>query len=285
MKWLRHSRGCGVLTLKAHAKVNLGLHVTARRQDGYHDIDTLFVRLTLHDTLTLTRTQQGIQLQVHGANLPEDASNLAYRAAELYLKALPFETGIKMQLIKEIPVAAGLGGGSSDAAAALKGLAQLYPANIELMELALKLGSDVPFFLSGHNAARGQGRGEVLTPVSLPTCHLVLANPGVHISAKEAYGALNAFQDALSVAEISEALRQQQSPNLYNALQPGILIQYPVIAQVLDALNSSGLTPVLMSGSGSTCFGLAPDAKAARQIAEQLQRAHADWWVRAVATV
>jgi 4-diphosphocytidyl-2-C-methyl-D-erythritol kinase len=273
-----------VLTLKAHAKVNLGLHVTARRQDGYHDIDTLFVRLTLHDTLTLTKAQQGIQLQVQGANLPEDAGNLVYRAAEQYLNALPFEGGVRIQLIKEIPVAAGLGGGSSDAAAALKGLAQLYPANIELMDLAINLGSDVPFFLSDYSAARGQGRGEVLTPVSLSTCHLVLINPGVHVSAKEAYGALDTLQGALAVTEILEALRQQQTPHLYNALQPGILIQYPAIAQVLEALNGAGLAAVLMSGSGSTCFGLAPDAEAARQIAEQLQRAHSDWWVRAVTT-
>ena len=167
--------------VKAHAKVNLGLNIVAKRGDGYHEIDTLMARLKLHDVVTLEPTDnsvvQGVTLSVSGADLPEDASNLAYRAAQRYLEAAGETRGIRLSLDKHIPVAAGLGGGSSNAAAVLRGLAELYTSEVDLEALAKVLGSDVPFFLLNTPAARGRGRGEKLEPLPLPTLHLVLVNP------------------------------------------------------------------------------------------------------------
>lgn len=274
-----------MLTLKAHAKINLGLHVTAKRPDGYHEIDTLFVRLALHDTLTLQRSAAGVTLKVQGAQLPEGPDNLAYRAAERYLQTLPHAAGVDITLIKALPIAAGLGGGSSDAAAVLVGLAQLYPAAVPLMELAGELGSDVPFFVSGYSAARGKGRGERLTPVQLPICSVVVVNPGIRVSAAEAYASLRRLQTALPLAEIIDAIARGKAPPLYNGLQAGVIASHPAIAEVLDALRASGLTAVLMSGSGSSCFGLAPSLAQAQQAAQAVQQSRPDWWVRASQTV
>jgi 4-diphosphocytidyl-2-C-methyl-D-erythritol kinase len=274
-----------VLTLKAHAKINLGLHVTAKRPDGYHEIDTLFVRLALHDTLTLQRSAAGVTLKVQGAQLPEGPDNLAYRAAERYLQTLPYAAGVDITLIKALPIAAGLGGGSSDAAAVLVGLAQLYPAAVPLMELAGELGSDVPFFVSGYSAARGKGRGEQLTPVQLPTCYVVVVNPGIRVSAAEAYASLRRLQTALPLSEILGATARGKAPLLYNGLQAGVIASYPAIAEVLDALTASGLTAVLMSGSGASCFGLAPSLAQAQQAAQAVQQSRPEWWVRASQTV
>lgn len=267
-----------MITLKAHAKINLGLHVTARRPDGYHELDTLFVRLALHDTVTLRPTARGIALQVSGAPLSNGPDNLAYRAAARYLAALSRPAGVHIQLSKRIPVAAGLGGGSSDAAAVLLGLAELYPAALPLATIADALGSDVPFFTSNYPAARGRGRGERLAPLELPRFHLVLVNPGIPVSAAEAYASLKALDGPLPLDAILTALAAGTPPPLHNSLQAGIIARYPVIGQALAALQAQGLAS-LMSGSGASCFGLAPSAERAAQVARALQAAHPQWWV------
>jgi 4-diphosphocytidyl-2-C-methyl-D-erythritol kinase len=227
--------------LKAHAKVNLGLNIIAKRGDGFHEVDTLLARLSLHDELTLQPKDQGISLTVENADLPTDSKNLAYRAAELYLNKAGEVGGIHIHLKKNIPLAAGLAGGSSDAAAVLRGLAQLYPSNVDLLGIAKELGSDVTFFVQDLSAARARGRGEKLEPVILPQLYVVLVNPGVHISAKEAYENLQNFSARLKLENIQERLENSQEPGYLNALQPGVMLLYPKVREVLTALRQAGL--------------------------------------------
>ncbi len=271
------------MRVRAHAKVNLGLSVLGKRDDGFHDIDTVMVRLALCDELIIEPTPGGIELEVKGAELPDGIGNLAYRAAALYLAAAGVARGVRIVLEKRIPVAAGLGGGSSDAAAVLRALAQLYPSDLELRHHAAELGSDVPFFVQDIPAARAQGRGEVLTGLELPRLHLVLVNPGLEVSAAEAYAALQGFTPPLAVEALTSRLAAKTEPDYLNALQPGIIARYPAIGEVLYALEAAGLRGVLMSGSGPTCFGLAASEAEAEAVAARLASMHPQWWVRATA--
>ena len=265
------------MELKAQAKVNLGLNVRFQRPDGYHELDGVMARLALHDTLTLTPRPEGITLAVVGAELAADASNLAYRAAQTYLTAIGESRGVHLHLTKRIPIAAGLGGGSSDAAAVLRGLSRLYPAEVNLMGLAATLGADVPFFVANLPAARAQGIGEQLAPLKLPALHLVLVNPGIAVSAKEAYASVRALAPTVDIPDLLASLAAE--PSYQNSLQAGVVAAYPLIAEGLAALRLQGLRGVLLSGSGATCFGLAHSAAHAQAVAERLSARYPRWWV------
>jgi 4-diphosphocytidyl-2-C-methyl-D-erythritol kinase len=272
------------LKLFAPAKINLGLAVTGKLENGYHTLDTIFTTLNTGDVLSLEPQDTGITLEIVGSNLPTNSENLVYHAAERYLELAGIKAGVRLGLEKNLPIAAGLGGGSSDAAATLRGLSRIYPANVDLPALAKSLGADVPFLLeavSGHfTAARAQGIGEILEQLELPEVHLVLANPGVGITAKEAYvGLQGRFGDPLEVAAIIKALEQNKAPPYRNDLEIPVLEAYPIVAAVKLELERIGLHGVLMSGSGSTCFGLARDAQHALEAASQLSRAHPNWWI------
>lgn len=273
------------MVIKAHAKVNLGLNIIAKRGDGFHEVDTLLARLELHDELILEPKDQDVSLTIENADLPTDNKNLAYRAAKLYLKAANEARGIRIHLRKNIPLAAGLAGGSSDAAAVLRGLAKMYPSSVDLMEIAKELGSDVAFFVHDLAAARARGRGEKLESVTLPQLYVVLVNPGIHISAKEAYDNLQNFSARLKLESIQEKLANNQEPGYLNALQPGVMLLYPKVREVLTALRQTGLRGVMMSGSGSTCFGLANSLEDAETIAVRLRAEYPAWWIRATYTM
>ncbi len=272
----------------APAKINLGLAVTGKLENGYHALDTLFTTLNVGDTLTLETIPQGIELEVVGADLGDPRDNLVHKAAQMYLERGWLTGGVRMKLEKRLPIAAGLGGGSSDAAAALRGLARLYPVGATgrspLHALAAVLGADVPFLVGG-GAARGGGVGDVLEPVRLPETHVVLANPRVGITAREAYAGLRGrFGPELDLEGIVRALEQREPPPYRNDLEQPVLEAYPVVQVVKDALSRAGLYGVLMSGSGSTCFGLAKDAVHAQQVAEHLKLEQPTWWITAALT-
>jgi 4-diphosphocytidyl-2-C-methyl-D-erythritol kinase len=275
----------GPLRLRAHAKVNLGLAVLGRRGDGFHDIDTLFARVELHDELTIEPAERvSASLEpgaedpsLHGLRMDED--NLVLRAARSYLQAAGRPGGVSIRLSKRIPVAAGLGGGSADAAAVLRGLARLLPAPVDISTLAESLGSDVPFFVADLRAARGGGRGEVLEPVELPSLPLVLANPRIAVSAAEAYARLTYFDQALDPAETVRRIASGDDPGYPNSLQAGVVSAYPEIGEVLGELEGAGLNGVLMSGSGPTCFGLAATVADAWAAARQVSVRRPGWWV------
>jgi 4-diphosphocytidyl-2-C-methyl-D-erythritol kinase len=312
------------MRLFAPAKVNLGLSVTARLeggpQAGYHSLESLFVPLNVGDWLTVTAADT-LELQVMGADLPCDSRNLVFRAARAYLDAANLEDnvqrGAKITLTKNLPLASGLGGGSSDAASTLLALTQLYPAGLDLPKLALGLGADVPFFLLGH-AAFVSGVGEVLRPVGVPKVHLVLVNVGLEISAKDAYDWLDVdmgFTESLPLERIISALEQNQLERnqlernqleqnqlernqlernqleqkepvpYFNALQEPVLRRVPELKNVLAALEGVGLHSPLMSGSGSTCFALAQDGAGARAAVTRLEGIFPNAWIRVAETL
>ncbi|WP_104989632.1 4-(cytidine 5'-diphospho)-2-C-methyl-D-erythritol kinase [Deinococcus sp. NW-56] len=274
-------------TYLAPAKVNLGLSVRGLRQGGYHELHTVMVPLGVGDELEIAPAP-GLTLRVEGATgLPADERNLVYRAARAYLDAAGMPGGAAITLRKTLPLASGLGGGSSDAATTLMALARLYPAGVRLPELALSLGADVPFFLLGQ-AALAEGVGEVLTPLPVPHVPLVLVNPGVEVSARDAYAWLDEedeFTRALDVEGILTGLAGSGPIPYFNALQGPVAARHAPIREALAALASAGLRSPLMSGSGATCFALAPDDDAAHAAAAALRARHPEWWVVATRTL
>ena len=272
------------LLMRAHGKLNLGLWVTARRDDGFHEIETLFARLELHDELSVApaATVRGELTAGDGVRLgglSMDDGNLVVRAVHAYRRAADEQRGLRLDLLKRIPIAAGLGGGSSDAAQALLAVARLYPAAVDLQALALELGSDLPFFLSDQAAAWAGGRGEALEAAKLAPLPVVLLNPGVEVSASEAYGLVARYDPAPARDALVERLVGSQEPGYRNTLQAGVVEEYPAVGEALAALEETGLRGVLMSGSGATCFGLAASREEAGLVAGELRRRYPDWWV------
>ncbi|GIW24994.1 4-(cytidine 5'-diphospho)-2-C-methyl-D-erythritol kinase [Meiothermus sp.] len=274
------------MELLAPAKVNLGLSVLGRRADGYHELHTIFAALQVGDRLHLEAIPEGVELEVGGADLPANTDNLVYKAAVAYLNAAGWPGGVKVVLEKNLPVAAGLGGGSSDAAAVLRGLSQLYPAALDLPALALGLGADVPFFL-GAGLAEGRGVGEQLRPLEPLEAHLVLLNPGIAVSAAEAYRNLRPeeWQPELDVAGILAAIRAGEEPPYWNTLEQPVFRLVPYLQEIRLELRRAGLLGVLMSGSGSSLFGLAREAEEARFVAQTLRARYPRFWVVATQTV
>lgn len=248
------------------AKVNLFLRVLAREHDGYHGIETLFCRLALGDTLSTTRTESGIALDVTGADTGAAPDNLAWRAAEAVLQATGRAFGVAMQLDKRIPVAAGLGGGSSDAAAALLAVNQLANRAIpraELLHMAYRLGADVPFFMLETGAALAWGHGQRMMRLpALPTAPVLVVVPPVPVATADAYGWLDqARQSAAprsSVALDTDVLSNWSDVARLagNDFESPIFGRFPAIRSAFEAL--AGTRPLLcrMSGSGSALFAV-----------------------------
>ncbi|GGN37005.1 4-(cytidine 5'-diphospho)-2-C-methyl-D-erythritol kinase [Deinococcus daejeonensis] len=269
------------VTYFAPAKVNLGLSVRDLRSDGYHELHSLMVPLSVGDDLEIAPADT-LTLRVEGADLPTDEGNLVFRAARAYLDAAGVPGGAAITLHKRLPLASGLGGGSSDAATTLMALARLYPAGVDLPGLALRLGADVPFFLLGR-AAVASGVGEVLSPTPVPRAALVLLNPGVEVSARDAYAWLDAeeaFTPALDLEGILAALSNGRPVPYVNALQGPVAARHAPIREALAALADAGLNSPLMSGSGSTCFALARDDAHAHDAAQVLAARHPGWWMQ-----
>ncbi|MDI6874305.1 4-(cytidine 5'-diphospho)-2-C-methyl-D-erythritol kinase [Candidatus Solincola sp.] len=271
--------------LKAPAKINLYLEVGPRRADGYHRVRTVLQAVEWFDLVELEVEPggRGISLEVEG-EAPTGEDNLCHRAAELFLEAAGISAGVRIKLTKDIPVAAGLGGGSSDAAAVLRGLDYLTGAGLggeNLFRLASRLGSDVPFFLLGGTVL-GEGRGEVVTPaVQAPSLPVVLANPGKGLSTAEVYrrfdllpageppaGGPRSLLDSLAAGDVGGV-----AAHLYNALQEAACALLPELAGILIAARRTGAPGVLLSGSGPTVFMLASGPEEAELIASRIREA------------
>ncbi|MCF6291074.1 MAG: 4-(cytidine 5'-diphospho)-2-C-methyl-D-erythritol kinase [Desulfobacterales bacterium] len=256
------------ITVHAPAKINLVLTVKGRRPDGYHEIDTLMQKLELADRLRLRVIDRGIRLRCPGTDLPENGDNLVFRAARAFLDAAGLSSGIDIVLHKRIPVAAGLGGGSSDAAAVLTGLNTLFAAGLDhetLHGLGRSLGADVPFFVAGYVAARATGIGDRLVEASsLDRCSVVLVSPGFPVSTRWVYEnlALTTRDNPYILARNCETTSRNVSKpanlpiELSNDLEGVTIRRFPVIAQIKQQVLQAGAEGVLMSGSGPTVFGL-----------------------------
>jgi 4-diphosphocytidyl-2-C-methyl-D-erythritol kinase len=282
--------------LLAPAKVNLRLRVLGKRPDGFHDIDTLFQAIDLGDDVSVSLAGQGIRLDLEGPDLGPLAENLAYRAAAGLSAAIGFDGGIRIRLTKHIPAGAGLGGGSSDGAAVLRCLAallELHPADERVGRVAAELGSDVPFFLCGSPLAHGIGRGEILEPLrALPSADLVVVSPPVHVGTAAAYRALSAERRAGGQTTSSAPGGERRGPRswedatqqAWNDFQAVIAEINPEIARAIEWLEDAGATFAMMSGSGSSVFGLFADRATAEQAAEGLAESLA-WPCRVVRTL
>lgn len=269
------------LTIHAPAKINLGLEVRGRRDDGYHEIVTIFQALAFGDTVHLTaaREIEG-DSAVPGLDPTDD---LAFRAARELQARMGTTQGVHIHIEKRIPVAAGLAGGSTDAAAALLGLRRLWKAKAgAVAESARSLGADVSFFLD-PGTALGLARGDELRALPpAPPRWVLLARPEATISARDAYAELRPaeWSGGDATLEQVDAIRDGQlSPHLAtNDLLPAAVRLVPEVADVLDALDVAGAEPALLAGSGPTCFGLFPSRSAAQSAQVQL-RSHG-WWTQ-----
>ena len=276
------------LTVRARAKVNLGLEVLSRRSDGYHELLTLLSAIDLADRVTLETTGSAtIEVQCDSAGVPPGPDNLAWRAADVLRREVGVAAGVRIRIDKAIPVAAGLGGGSADAGAVLLGLGRLWRVALpreRWQALATTLGMDVPFFL-GDGPALGSGRGEVLEPLPRhrPVA-LVLVNPGFALPTGEVYGHLEPgdFTGGEAVRALLAGLAagpEGIGARLVNGLERPAARLWPGLAEVKAALLRAGALGAVMSGSGPTVIGVAPSSTAARRIEAGLARRPWRTWV------
>ncbi|HEX6938443.1 MAG TPA: 4-(cytidine 5'-diphospho)-2-C-methyl-D-erythritol kinase [Longimicrobiales bacterium] len=260
------------LRVDAPAKVNLTLRILAREDAGYHQIETLFCALDLADTLELRPGGDGIRLEVEGAEIGPVEDNLVFRAARAFQDATGIEQHVAIRLRKEVPAGAGLGGGSSDAAATLDALNELHGRPLDdaaLVDLAATLGSDVPFFLCRSPFALAWGRGDRLLPLPAPPrAPALVAVPGFPIPTAEAYRALAAHRARTGAAPGAAVVPlhalgtwEDIAAAAVNDFEPPTFERFPELARLKRLLLDTGATLALLSGSGSALFGIFPDGK------------------------
>ena len=265
----------------AYAKINLGLDVLRRREDGYHEVKMIMQTIGLYDTLTFTRKEEpGIELKIDRAGLDTGKGNLICRAAEMLFAEAGISPGVEIFLEKRIPIAAGMAGGSTDAAAALLGLNDLlelgYPLE-RLQALSVKLGADIPYCLMGGTAL-AEGIGEVLTKLPAPPpCVLTVAKPDIDVSTKFVYENLHADTLAFhpDIDGMEAAIRNGSlsgiTERMGNVLETVTVREYPVIDGIKELMKAAGAENGLMSGSGPTVFGIFTEEETARKAAEQIK--------------
>jgi 4-diphosphocytidyl-2-C-methyl-D-erythritol kinase len=273
----------------APAKVNYRLDVLGKRPDGYHDLRMIMQRIDLCDVVDITiSATPGIRVTCGRDGVPDGPDNIAWRAADLLLRDAGHADGVEIAITKRIPVAAGLGGGSSDGAAVLMGLNELLGlgrSDIRLMEIGVQLGADVPFFIF-RKTALAEGIGEQLTPVERITpAWLVIVNPNVHVSTAWVYQNLQLTpgRETVKLPRFYDSI-SDICAILSNDLETVTVQRFPVIADIKERLLDAGAGGALMSGSGPTVFGVFPDEAGARRAAGELARDN-DWFVTAVKTL
>lgn len=271
------------LSLKAYGKINLGLDVLRRREDGYHDVRMIMQTVGIFDRVDLIwKEEPGIQVETNLYYLPTNENNLVYKAAKLLMDEFQVQEGLLIRLRKFIPVAAGMAGGSSDAAAVLFGVNKMFRLGLtteELMQRGVKIGADVPYCIL-RGTALSEGIGEVLTSLSpVPQCQVLVAKPGINVSTKFVYENLHANdlrpEQHPDIDGMIRAIKAQDlqgiADKLGNVLETVTVKEYPVIQEIKDKMLEFGAIGSLMSGSGPTVFGLFTNPKAAQQAYEELR--------------
>lgn len=253
------------LTRKAYAKINLGLDVVRRLDNGYHEVRMIMQTVGICDVLTFTAIGSGIRITTDSGELPVNEDNLIYKAARLLLDTCGVKAGIDIHLEKHIPIAAGMAGGSSDAAATLRGLNELFALGLsreQLQQMGVRIGADVPYCIMGGTAL-AEGIGEILTPLpSAPRCSLLIARPDIQVSTRYVYEHLDAGEawPHPDIDGIQSAIRAGDlagiAGRLGNVLETVTVERYPVIARLKQEMLSCGAWGSLMSGSGPTVFGI-----------------------------
>ena len=270
------------MKLRALAKINLGLDVTGKREDGYHEVRMVMQTIQMYDQLEIKESKEpGIRLTTNLPFLPCNDGNLVYKAAKILMDEFDIRQGVDMNLTKFIPVAAGMAGGSSDAAAALVGINRLFKLGLsqkELMDRAVNIGADVPYCVM-RGTALAEGIGEKLTRITqVPDCFVLIGKPGINVSTKAAYESLQL--DKISshpdidgmIGDIERGDLLAMTQKMGNVFEPGIIEKYPVIGEIKALMESHGALKAMMSGSGPTVFGIFPDEQTALNCKEYLKR-------------
>lgn len=266
---------------KAYAKINLGLDVLRRRGDGYHEVKMIMQTVDIWDRLTFTACREpGIELLTGGAAVPKGKENLIYRTAELIQKEKKIDKGVRITLEKNIPIAAGMAGGSTDAAAVFHGLNELFGLCMDLEEmkrLGVRIGADVPYCIMGGTAL-AEGIGERLTPLPAPPeCVLAAAKPEISVSTKFVYENLHAdkLKRHPDIDGMIEAVRSGSligiTERMENVLETVTIREYPIIGRIKEQMKAEGALNALMSGSGPAVFGIFTEKEAARRAADRIR--------------
>lgn len=273
------------ITRKAYAKINLGLDVLRKRADGYHEMKMIMQTVGIYDVLTFQKKGKAaeglrISLSIDNAALPCDKDNLIYRAAHLIMQTYDIREEVDITLNKNIPIAAGMAGGSTDAAAVFHGLNELFGLSMSLEDmkkLGVKIGADVPYCIVGGTAL-SEGIGEILTPLPAPPkAVLLIAKPDINVSTKFVFENLHAdtLESHPDIDKMAEAIRQGDlkgiTERMGNVLETVTIKMHPVIAQIKEEMIRSGAENSLMSGSGPTVFGIYRERKAAEESCEALK--------------
>lgn len=267
------------LELKAYAKINLGLDVIRRLENGYHEVKMIMQTVGIYDELIFEKIPSGVELSTNHGELPLDENNLIYKAVRLMQEAYGVTEGVRVHLEKNIPVAAGMAGGSTDAAAALKAmniLFDLQATDEKLRELGVKIGADVPYCIMGGTAL-AEGIGEKLTALpKAPGCYLLVAKPDINVSTKYVYEHLDA-QEVVVHPDIDGMVEAIKAGNLQgiaermgNVLESVTINAHPIIATIKERMLAYGADNSLMSGSGPTVFGIFTDKEKAEKAYEQI---------------
>lgn len=270
------------ITLQAPGKINLGLNVVGKREDGYHELYTVMQTLQLHDVLTLTVGEEGpVTIGCGHEQVPADPTNLAVRAAELMRWEYGIKNSVHIELTKNIPVAAGMGGGSADCAAVLRGMNELFGLHVDtetLCKLGKTLGADVPFCVVGGTCL-AEGIGEILTPLPTPpACTVLIAKPNINISTPWAYKTLDTKENLPHPdgKTVRRAIEEQDfdllCESLGNSFEYVCGEEYPIIKDIEKVMLESDASASDMSGSGPTVFGLFKERKDAEKAAERIKQ-------------
>lgn len=259
------------MRLRALAKINLGLDILRKREDGYHEVRMIMQTIQMYDVLEIRRVKKpGISLSVNYPYIPNDERNLVYKAAKLLMDEFQVKSGVDIRLEKFIPVAAGMAGGSSDAAAALVGINRLFKLGLsekDLMDRAVNIGADVPYCVM-RGTALAEGISEKLTRITpVPDCFVLIGKPGINVSTKAAYESLQ-LDKITTHPDIDGMIKDIECGNLLamtekmgNVFEPGIIGKYPVIGEIKELMEAHGALKAMMSGSGPTVFGIFDDRK------------------------
>lgn len=274
----------GVIKLKALAKINLGLDVLGRRENGYHDVRMIMQSIYLYDNVTIEKQEEpGIKLVTNLHYLPIDEKNIAYKAAKMLMDEFQISCGVKIVLDKHIPVAAGMAGGSSNAAAVLVGMNRLFGLNLsqqDLMDRGVKLGADVPYCVM-RGTVLAEGIGEILTPLDpMPKCYVLIAKPAIGVSTKVVYEKLDSkeIENHPDIDSILDGLKEQNlekiAASMGNVLESVTIDDYPIIDDIKQVMMEAGALNAMMSGSGPTVFGIFADKKTAKEAQRKMRNSN-----------
>ncbi len=266
---------------KAYAKINLGLDVIGRLENGYHEVKMVMQTVGIYDELSFEKTEAGIVVTTDSGELPTDENNLIYKAAKLMMETYGISEGVRIHLQKNIPIAAGMAGGSTDAAATMKGINRLFDLGCsmkELMELGVRIGADVPYCIMGGTAL-AEGIGEKLTALPpAPECILLVAKPDINVSTKYVYEHLDAegVDEHPDIDGMVEAIEVKSLQGILdrmgNVLETVTVKAHPIIDTIKKRMMELGAAEAMMSGSGPTVFGIFTDETKAHEAYEQIKK-------------